>query len=49
MSSARGDGHMDMAERDPALEPFGALIGTWDTEATHPQFDGGVPGSFTFE
>jgi hypothetical protein len=31
------------------LEPFEALIGTWDTEATHPQFDGVVPGSVTFE
>lgn len=36
-------------ERDPALAPFDALIGTWDTEATHPQFDGVVPGSMTFE
>jgi hypothetical protein len=38
-----------MAERDPALEPFDALIGTWDTEATHPLFDAVVPGSITFE
>ena len=37
-----------MAERDPALEPFDALIGTWDTEATHPLFDAIVPGSITF-
>src|ERR687891_2724625 len=36
-------------ERDPALEPFDALIGTWATEATHPLFDGVVPGSVTFE
>jgi hypothetical protein len=36
-------------ERDPALEPFEALIGSWDTEATHPLFDGVVPGSMTFE
>jgi hypothetical protein len=35
--------------RDPALEPFEALIGTWATEATHPLFDGVVPGSTTFE
>jgi hypothetical protein len=35
--------------RDPALEPFEALIGTWATEATHPLFDGAVPGSTTFE
>jgi hypothetical protein len=38
-----------MTERDPALEPFDALIGTWDTEATHPQFDGVVPGAVTYE
>ena len=35
--------------RDPALEPFEALIGTWATEATHPLFDGVVPGRTTFE
>jgi hypothetical protein len=38
-----------MTDRDPALEPFDALIGAWATEATHPQFDGIVPGSITFE
>lgn len=38
-----------MTERDPALEPFEALIGTWATEATHPLFDGVVPGRITFE
>jgi hypothetical protein len=38
-----------MTERDPALEPFDALIGTWVTEATHPMFDAVVPGSTTFE
>jgi hypothetical protein len=38
-----------MTERDPALEPFDALIGTWATEATHPLFDGAVPGVMTFE
>ena len=38
-----------MTERDPALEPFDALIGTWATEATHPLFDGVVPGTVTFE
>jgi hypothetical protein len=38
-----------MTDRDPALEPFDALIGTWDTEATHPLFDGVVPGSITYE
>jgi hypothetical protein len=38
-----------MTERDPALQPFDALIGTWATEATHPLFDAVVPGSVTFE
>ncbi len=37
-----------MTERDPALEPFDALIGTWATEATHPLFDAVVAGSVTF-
>jgi hypothetical protein len=40
---------MNMAERDPALEPFDALIGTWTTEATHPMVDAVVPGTITFE
>ena len=34
---------------DTALAPFEALIGTWATEATHPQIDAVVPGSVTFE
>src|SRR4051794_2374188 len=38
-----------MTERDPALAPFDALIGTWTTEATHPQFDAVVPGRMTLE
>ena len=38
-----------MTERDPRLEPFEVLIGTWDTEATHPLFDGVVPGRVTLE
>jgi hypothetical protein len=38
-----------MTERDPALEGFEALIGTWDTESTHPLFDGVVPGTVIFE
>ena len=38
-----------MTERDPRLQPFEALIGTWDTEATHPLFDGVVPGHVTLE
>jgi hypothetical protein len=38
-----------MTERDPVLEPFDALIGTWATEATHPLVDDVVLGSTTFE
>ena len=38
-----------MTERDPALEPFDALTGTWVTEATHPLFDAVVPGMTTYE
>jgi hypothetical protein len=38
-----------MTERNPALEPFDALIGAWDTEATHPLVDAVVPGTITFE
>jgi catechol 2,3-dioxygenase-like lactoylglutathione lyase family enzyme len=38
-----------MSDRDPALEPFDALIGTWATEATHPRVDAVVPGTVTFE
>ena len=38
-----------MSERDPALEPFDALIGTWDTEAKHRLVDAVVRGSVTFE
>ena len=35
--------------RDPVLEPFAALIGTWATEATHPKFEGVVSGNITYE
>ena len=38
-----------MTDQDPALAPFDELIGTWATESTHPQFDGVVLGSTTFE
>ena len=38
-----------MTDRDPALEPFEALIGTWATEATHPQVDAVVHGRVTYE
>jgi hypothetical protein len=39
----------DMTARDPTLEPFDALIGTWSTEATHPMLDAVVPGIVTYE
>jgi hypothetical protein len=38
-----------MSDRDPTLEPFDALIGTWASEATHPQVDEVVRGIVTFE
>ena len=38
-----------MTDRNPALGPFDALIGTWATEATHPMIDAVVPGRVTFE
>ena len=38
-----------MTERDPALAPFDALIGDWDTEATHPLLDCVVPGGVILE
>ena len=40
---------MDMNINEPDMRPFVALIGTWATEATHPQLEGVVPGSVTFE
>jgi len=38
-----------MSTPDAALEPFAALIGAWDTAATHPGFEAVVPGITTFE
>ena len=38
-----------MTDRDPALAPFDVLVGAWATQATHPRFDGAVPGRTTFE
>src|SRR3954470_8680033 len=38
-----------MSERDPALAPFGALIGTWDSEAKHRAVDEIVTGHVTYE
>jgi len=35
--------------RDPELEAFDALIGTWATRATHPMIDVVVPGSIEYE
>jgi hypothetical protein len=41
---------MTITDRDPALAPFDALIGTWATEAIHPMLpDVVVPGTTTFE
>ena len=38
-----------MTDRDPALEPFEALIGTWDSEAKHRLVDEVVTGWTTYE
>lgn len=38
-----------MTDRDPTLEPFNALIGSWATEATHPLVDEVVPGDVSYE
>jgi hypothetical protein len=39
-----------MTDRDPRLESFEAMIGTWDTEAVHPAMEGVVvPGTVTLE
>jgi hypothetical protein len=38
-----------MTDRDPRLEPFDALIGTWSTEAKHRLIDEVVTGTATFE
>ena len=38
-----------MRERNPALAPFDALIGTWDSEAKHVAFDEIVTGHVTYE
>ena len=38
-----------MTDRDPRLEPFDILVGTWATEATHPMYDGVVRGETTWE
>jgi hypothetical protein len=38
-----------MTRRHSALEAFEALVGTWDTDATHPLFEGVVTGSVTYE
>jgi hypothetical protein len=38
-----------MTDRDPKLEPFDVLIGTWATEAKHRLLDAVVRGSVTYE
>src|SRR4051812_22430555 len=38
-----------MKDNEPDMQPFEALIGTWTTEATHPQLAGVVPGRVSFE
>ena len=38
-----------MSERHPALEPFEALVGAWDTEGRHRLVDAVVTGRVTFE
>jgi hypothetical protein len=38
-----------MTDRDPALEAFDVLIGTWDTEGKHRLLDEAVHGTTTFE
>jgi hypothetical protein len=38
-----------MTDRDPLLEPFDALIGTWSTEARHRLLDDVASGTATFE
>ena len=40
---------MTETERDPALAPFDALIGTWATEARHRMVDEVVRGTVTYE
>src|SRR5262245_22418098 len=49
MTSGPCDSPTDMTDRDPALAPFDELIGTWATKSTHPQFEGVVLGTTTFE
>jgi hypothetical protein len=36
-------------DRNPAMEPFEALVGTWTTEAKHAAMDETVNGSTTYE
>jgi hypothetical protein len=37
------------ADRDLALDQLDALVGEWDTAATHPMIEGVVSGRSTFE
>jgi hypothetical protein len=38
-----------VSERHPGLEPFEALVGTWEIEAAHPALDAVAAGEATFE
>ena len=38
-----------MNANEPDMRPFDALVGSWTTEATHPQLDGVVTGTASFE
>ena len=49
MTSGVWKGHTRMTDRDPRLEPFDALVGTWAVESTHPKFQGVVTGRVTYE
>jgi hypothetical protein len=40
---------MHMTDRDPTLEPFDALVGSWVTEGSHPLVEEVLPGSVSFE
>jgi len=37
------------AKTEPELEPLNRLVGTWNTEATHPAVPGIVHGAVTVE
>ena len=47
MAAGVSAGHV--TRRDPALDPFDVLVGSWDTEAKHVKVDEIVRGTATFE